>query len=536
MLQNSKSKVTSVNCLSQLRDEIHRAVEKLSMPTYEPTGLQEDVILAFGKGLYQIIVALHPNDVGKTAVGANIAKNIIWPHDPTWFSWWDGYSVFRDRTWTTKEFRIASEHTNLAETGAIQKEIGIWWPLGRYEWLKGGKPFPSQCTTDSGWKGDALSYTQDRKQFESKKIDFAWFDEPADQELIGATTSRFSEADKMLLLITATPIKCGPFLDVINDLKDKGTRVKYLTGTAWENSIEEGKPNHLGTKRGLRTKEAIEAKIASTPIDERDARIYGKANAKSGRIYADFDRNIHVRDFDLSSEYAKSWNCFCTMDPHRKAYPFIQWWGFAPDEKLICYNEWPTFEFLQNNYYDEIRDTLVCTYDPEKIAQFIKIFDGTQFGLKIFKRWMDRRFGKESEGIYGKSTESLLVDYAKFDVIFELPPAETIDIQRESIRRLLKYDKQLPIIQGINEPKIFYMPHCHNSIRAIERHYWDENSEKEAERYKDPNDCTRILLAGMGNWQYKKPETVKEKNKPQAPSVNPLVERMKNQLAEICLS
>jgi hypothetical protein len=527
------SKLTLVDSLSQFKDKLAEKIEILSSPGYEPTGLQEDIILNFGKGKHQIIVALHPNDVGKTTAGVNIFKNLIWPHDPQWFSFWDGKSIFRDREFPLKRFRIASEHNYLADTGAIQIEIGNWWPKGRYNWEKGGKPYPSQCVCDTGWSGDAMAYTQDRKTFESIKLDVLWTDEPPDPDLIGAMTSRFREADQMLWLITATPIKCGPFLDVISDLKDKGTRVKYLTGTAYENSITTGKPNHLGTKRGMRSNESIEAKIATTPLDERDARCFGKSNSKAGRIYYDFDRNIHVKDFDLSSDYAKSWNCFMSMDPHPKAFPFIQWWAKTPDKKEICYNEWPTVEFLQGNFYDEIRTSLVCNYDAEMIAKFIKIYDGTQFGLSMFKRFIDPRPARQSEHNYGKTNESLLMQYAKWGIDFECPPAQLIEVQRDEIRKGLKYDKQVPICD-FNEPSTYYMPHCQNSIRMIDRHYWDEDSECEAERYKEGPDCHRFFKAGTSKHLYQKPNTVEQKTKKRIVK-NPIVEAMQKQLADVSL-
>lgn len=500
----SVRKLHPVETLDEFEDQLFQQIESKSISQYEPTGLQEDVIFAVGCGKYEIILALHPNDVGKTTAGTQICKNIFWDYDPTWFSWWKGYSIFKDKIFPLKSFRITAQHTNLAETGAIQTEINRWWPRGRFQWEKGGQHYPSKCRTDTGWMGDALSYNQSREEHESKKVSFLWSDEPPPADLLGAMTSRFAEG--MLWLITATPIKCGAFLDVIQDMIDSGTRVKQLSGTAAENSITDGKPNHLGTKKGLRTNEEIKSKIARCPKEEQDARIYGKPSRKSGKIYSDFDRNVHVRFWDMSLPQIKLWNTYMFMDPHPKYYPFIQWWAVTPEEYRICLNEWPTFEMF-GNYYDEVRDTLVCPYDAEAIAQFIKIYDGTQYGLEAPKRYLDPYFAFSGGGSAGESrtTESLQSQYVKYDIKFDIPPRELIETQREEIRRLLKYDLQKPICAN-NEPKIFYMPHCVNSIRMMERHSWDDEHECEAQRYKEGPDCTRGFLAAYGNRGYIKKE------------------------------
>jgi len=61
------------------------------------------------------------------------------------------------------------------------------------------------------------------------------------------------------------------------------------------------------------------------------------------------------------------------------------------------------------------------------------------------------------------------------------------------------------------------MPHCRNTIRSLERHFWIEGKEKEDETYKDPIDCLRYIFGGMGEIRYidhrPKPEQVNKKNR-----------------------
>ena len=524
-----RPKMTQSQCLNQLRDTIFEQLEKQAAPDYIPTGLQEDVILHVGQGKYQIILALHPNDVGKTVTGVNILRNIIWQCDPNYFAWWDGYSVYRDKNFHLKKFRIASVPSNLMEGKAIQTEIKAWWPFQRYEWLKGGKPYPSTCTTDNGWTGDALSYNQSVTAFESIKLSFQWWDEPGKADLIGASSQRFAQ-DGMLWLITATPVNAGAFLDVIDDLCDRGTKVKKLTGTADDNCIDDGKPNHLGTKRGIRTREQIEDKKRNCPLDEYDARILGKANYKTGRIYPTFDRIFHISDYDLNADYFKKANCFTTMDIHGKAYPFVQMWALTEDKTWICYNEWPTYEELGNNYYDEVRKHLICSYDIESLSRFIKIYEGSQWGLHILQRWMDPRAGKNSDGALG-STESYMAKFSRYGLDFDLPDLQWIENERDKIRSLLKHDIHDPL----EKPQIVFMPHCVNSIRMIERHYWDDDKEKESEQYKEGPDCMRILFAGFRDRKFKTINSMKNNHKLIKTIENPIVTKMK-EMAQISMS
>lgn len=513
-----------------MQDKINEGIEKNANPTYVPTGLQEDLIYCSGNGKYEIILALHANDVGKTTAGVNIFRNIFWTYNETYFAYWNGYSRFRDKIYHLKKFRIASEPKNLVETAAIQTEIKNWWPKGRYTWTKAGQKFPSLCVCDSGWTGDCFSYNQSRQDFESIKLSVMWWDEPGRPDLIGACTSRFAD-DGMLWIITATPWKAGAFLDVIDDISSKAikVRVKKLTGTADENSITDGKPNHLGTKRGLRTNDEIQVKKDTCPPDEYDARINGKADYKMGKIYYNFDRFFHVKDYDLSSNYFKKANCFTVIDPHDKAYPFIQMWAWMPDDVFIQYNEWPTYDFLGHNYYDEMRETLICNYNIEQLAKFIKIYEGSQYGLTVVARFMDPRFGKASEGMVA-NPEGWCTQFIKYGLTFTLPKCQKIEIQRDRIRELLKHDSQNPVEQ----PKKVIMPHCFNSIRMVERHYWKDDGNSEADQYKEGPDCMRILHAGIEseNIMFKDIEPTKLIKKKIIIPENPIIKAI-NQMAEL---
>jgi hypothetical protein len=339
-----------------------------------------------------------------------------------------------------------------------------------------------------------LTYDQAREQHESKKLSVIISDEPPPSHLVGAITSRFA-SDGFLWIIAATPLDCAVFLDTLDDLEEKGLTIKRLTGTAMENHIEKGKRNHLGTKAGLRTDEQIKAKISSCPPDEFEARIMGKPNAKAGKVYPMFSMGIHVKDFDLLSPSARLWNCYQVMDPHDTFYPFCQWWAITPENVHICYNEYPRLEDL-NAYYDEMRKTAHCDKDPKTLSAIFKVLDGESIGLRIMGRFIDPRFAAGTKNSWSKDTQGIISKYAEYGLTFQQPPFEDIRTQRITIQEKLKIDTMQPVTM-FNHPFMYFMPHCRNSIRCFDRHYYEPGTENEAEKFKDPCDCARYFEAGL---------------------------------------
>lgn len=505
------NKPTLKTLTGDLFTSIEDGVKKMISPLMDPTGALEPVIEAVGNALFRIVNLQCANKLGKTTIVANIFKNIFWDNDERFFNFpaFKEWPFINDDGLPIKRARIICTAANAAEDGPIATEIKKWWPEGRYERSKSGKNYYSKYVTDTGWHIDIMTYDQDPSEFEGPMISLQWCDEPPKPRLMGAIMSRFSKGG--ILLLSQTPVNAGPFLDVLEDLKDRGTSVKQIEATIWDNSITDGKENSLGTKRGLMTNEEIEEYIKSIPIDERAARIEGKAVGKSGKIYPTFSMDAHIRQYDLDSPAAKQWNGYCIMDPHDKYYPFILWVAILPPNEIgkikhVVYNEWPTYDTL-GGYYDEKRKSAVCNLTPEDISKIMKVYDGTQYGIEIMKRGIDPRFARNTESNYSKSVEGIILDYQRYDIDFELPDQKLMSTGRDAIRMDLKYDKGQPS-HIYNEPDMVFMPHCQNTIRSVNRHYWDDNAkgkEKEAEEFKDPSDCLRMYKALTANAGWKQP-------------------------------
>ena len=489
-----------MNPLTKVEKAFDMVASEYLDPKFIPTGIQEELIKAVGESenTITVIYISAANKIGKTATGCNIMKNIVLQNDKDWF----GYKNF-DYWEYPKRGRIVGTHTNIAESGIIQQEIKRWIPRKRYQSSKAGKPYDSQYTFPGGWAFDVMTYNQDPDEFEGQLLGFQWLDEPPKVKLMGAIMSRFSKGG--ILLVTATPVgnNVGPFLDYLDDLETKQSdkiKVIRLYGNIYENSVTKGKPNSRGTKCGLMTDDEIEAYVAGIPRDEADARIYGKPSHKAGKIYPMFEYNANVKAWDFQ-HIMKYGNLYMSLDPHQKYYHFAQFWAILPGPHYVCYNEWPTVDML-NSYYDEIRNSLSCPYKIGQMAEFLKTLSGINYGAKM-KEWLvDPYYAKGLGGSdFAKKTQGIIMEFSQYGIELRLPPREKIDVQRNRIQELLSYDTQRPMNQ-FNEPMISIMPHCRNTIRAFERHYWDERKEVESEDYKDPMDCARNFFAWIDGVGY----------------------------------
>ncbi len=489
--------------LAEMQDKLLGFLKKPIAPAFEPTGAMEPMLIAVGNCEGRIILNQSANKLGKTAHAANILRAIIWGDEGNPFF---DYPMYK--SWPhEKRGRIVGTKENVSNAGPIMTEITKWWPTGRYTFKKDGHHYNHSIVTDTGWTIDVLSFEQSPEQHEGPFLSFCWIDEPPRPSILGAIMSRFAGGG--VALFTMTPIRAGVVLDIIEDLERKGTKVVRQECTIFDNDKETGILNSRGTKRGLWTKQQIADYIATIPAGEEQERLYGKASLKSGKIFKDFSLSIHKRDFDIDSDYFRKANHYMVMDPHQKYYPFIQWWAFTQDEMNICWNEWPNYKEL-GGFYDEKRLTTICNYTPEQIAGIIKVLDGEQFGLKIIKRIVDPRFARGTENSWAKETQGLVAEYANHGIRFELPSFDSISTGRTAIIDCLRYDKQRPI-GLLNTPTMFILPHCVNTLRALDRHGWepDTTDEKESEQYKDPIDCIRYYMAGKrSGWVDMEPRKV----------------------------
>ena len=477
---------------------------------YIPTGLQDEIIEAFGSGEYQFILASHANRVGKTTVAPNIIRAIFGYHKKS--------EYFPDKLYKNwlypKDGLIAGTTANVRDDGAIAKAIKQWFPTGVLEAFRDGKNYNSRYVVDGKHTISVMTYEQHPTEWEGKQYGWVWLDEPPPPFVLGAVLSRMDKGG--VVLNTATPINCGQYISRLDDLEEAGLKIKRLAGTVYENSNETGKPNRKNTKRGLRTNKEIAEWVKTIPRDEVEARVYGRLSNKSGVIYPMFNREVHIiKPGQPFGQLKKSWNYYMINDHHPKHYPFWMWIAVTPppDTRVIIVNEFPNYEEF-NDFYDKTRRTKQFPYDIEEASRIIKILDGNKLGFNILDRWIDPLANAGSEKVVKGEIDSFLTQFAKYNIDFNLPPVQRIAIQRDTIQKALNFDTTAEL-SPYNQPTLFIYENCVNTIRAFERHYWMEGKEKESEEYKDPMDCVRYFYAGIGEVEYIDVSEIKKKSQQQ---------------------
>ncbi len=249
------------------------------------------------------------------------------------------------------------------------------------------------------------------------------------------------------------------------------------------------------------------------------------------KVWPEFDTKVHLRDFDMQMVADRA-NCFMAMDPAQHYYPACLWMAIIPKNNRFrwpedfwkwIYAEWPTREGL-GAYFHEVRKKMVYTGTLAEMGREILLCDGrSSYGIKVIKRGIDTRFAKGSGAGNYFSGESvgLVGEFAKKEnggIVFDMPNEKIIDVQKDVIHKDLQYNT-LITVNAFNEPGLFVSPRCSSLIQSLQNHRLEENSEREAEKYKDFSDCLRILYATIADFRYDNPTLREQRN--QHEYVNP---------------
>jgi hypothetical protein len=217
-----------------------------------------------------------------------------------------------------------------------------------------------------------------------------------------------------------------------------------------------------------------------------DNQCLGIPLGQGGRILPMYDPDVHDIDFDL--DRLSQCNLFMAIDPHRKYYPAILWFAITPSASVVVYNEYPKYSDL-GMYYDEARDIVPFDLDLKELSNVILANDMNLKSKLPVVRTGDPRFLTEFPDMTRVLGEHGVVGWVD-------APHELIETQREHLKALLNWNPALPFA-GMNTPQ-FYVARGENTRnvrRALMRHCWSEDKDKESEKYKDFIDAIRYFLS-----------------------------------------
>jgi hypothetical protein len=457
---------------AQLLAQLEWSRENEALRYFQPHGGQVEFLRLINEPGAFILISGAGNGWGKSEMLAAIFAAIMWPslapavlQGPLTSNW--RYP---------KRARIYSKPAELEEIGSLQTAIARLFPKGRYTASKGRYSYPSVFQTDTGWTLDLFSYERHESEAAGPNIGLQAFNEPPPEPLYKEAIARSRAGG--IILGGMTSLQDQPWVvdGIFGKADGKSIRVRY--GNSCENCRQHGTNGNLEHSQ-------IERILAQYDADEREARFTGKPLSLSGRIFKSFDRNVHVREFDIPTEGVSHG---MTVDP-AIGKPLAILWDFVDRAGVLhFYDESPDFDF------EGSKDSNLTVKD------YALMFKAKEEGRRIDTRILDRHFGNVRRTLGGQTLKEQFADTdalgplaVEFQDSYAMDPAVEVETGILKVKEYLKYDAT-KAIDALNRPRIVIHPRCKNTIAAFEK--WSRNPKtyKPLENFKDFMDLVRYRV------------------------------------------
>jgi len=236
----------------------------------------------------------------------------------------------------------------------------------------------------------------------------------------------------------------------------------------------------------------------------------------AGGLVWEFDPKVHIREF--SKEDLKLANVFMAIDPHQVHFSAAVWVALIPSpDKSRMYKwifaEWPRIATLNGSFADVRTSVNYGGTYSDMAREFYATESESRFcdpgkSLKIYGRFIDSRFAAGTGAAnWSSKTEGIVAEFAKREnggLDFISPPCTIIDSRRDVIKKDMEYNTKIAL-SSINQPSLYVSESCQNVIQSFTSHRYEEDSEKESDRFKDFSDAIRICYSGFADHKYKDP-------------------------------
>lgn len=325
---------------------------------------------------------------------------------------------------------------------------------------------------------DLFTYEQDVDLAEGWDGDWAWFDEPPPRDMYIATARGLIDADG-IIFFTLTPLKEPWLFDEIYNSKD-GNIDSFISDM--RHNLERINPltnKFIGLKEQAIRK--FEQKLTE---EERETRAHGRFRYLAGRIWKEWERDVHTFDRTFWVEGVGGvvvdgqppihWPRIQLIDPHDRNPHALLW--IACDET--------------DNYWAYREGWMADTIIPDAV-ELIKQWE-LDARERIQIRIMDPNFGPKPYANTGLSVRDEFEQAAKvrnYPMRFSFGD-DRKEVGRKEVAKLLKFDPTRPL-SLLNHPRLRIAKDLNNCVYQVEHYVWDEyrsNVQRDPkERPKDLN-------------------------------------------------
>lgn len=308
---------------------------------------------------------------------------------------------------------------------------------------------------------DVMTYEQDVSLAEGWNGDWAWFDEPPPRDLYIATVRGLVDNDGVAFF-SLTPLKEPWLFDEIYNSKDK-----HVDSVVCDLRHNLERFNPLSKQMvGLR-EEAIRKFESKLTEEERETRMHGKFRYLAGRIWKEWDRDVHTFDRRIwvagknnvlvDGIPPNHWPRMMLIDPHDRNPHAILWVACDETDNYKAYRE----AWLANMTI------------PEIVAYIKKVELEARETIQV--RIMDPNFGPKRYGNTGLTVRDEFEQAGRkiqYNIRFNFGD-DRKEIARKAFAQMLKFDVTKPL-SLLNHPLFTVCDDMKEFIYQVEHYIWDE--------------------------------------------------------------
>jgi len=390
-----------------------------------------------------------------------------------------------------KSARLCGPESILDDNGIIQRLMKRIFPVGMYNQQKNRRAYYSSGSTVTGWTWDVMTYNQDPEQASGETKGLLLYSEPPPYSLFTENIARTRAGG--IIIAEMTPLfSCAWMKDEYIDQgelrNEKGEeigKIEHITGDIWENCDE--------NPGGKLSRRSIEIMLSQYSDEERELREKGEFGHLAGRIYKNYERNVHfinkIPEYHEADWRKKEYRLYNVMDPHDRKPFALGWYAVFRNGDILVIDEWPDTTMQM---FHKIKDCSLVTKD---YIQLIKTKE-KQIGKVADVRIIDPNFGNAPTFNSVTTIKQDLYNEGKsigYPLVYQDPP-DDLENGHLEVKSYIGDVKK-----GIR-PKIYVLDNCLNHDFGLSHYCWKEKEvmrggdDKPDLLYKDFADLVRYLI------------------------------------------